>query len=122
MCRSNYLKPSILICLLTGLTLSLGCVYRIVTINSVPPGAVVRFGGEEKGPTPVTFEFSFYGTYPVELTKDGYEAFRTTEELKTPAFEYIPFDLVAEILPFRIERKFEFTYQLEPFEPVSDLE
>lgn len=119
---SSHLKSSILICLLIGLTLSLGCVHRIVTINSVPPGAEVRFGGEDKGPTPVTFEFSFYGTYPVELTKDGYEDFRTAEELKAPAFEYIPFDLVAEVLPFRIEKKFEFSYQLTPYEPVSDLE
>jgi len=113
-------KGLVLLILLGLAVILTGCVRRVVTISSSPLGAKVFFGSEEKGCTPISFDFISYGSYPIKLTKDGYEDFCTTELLKAPAYEYIPFERIAEILPVRLERRFEFTYQLESAKEISE--
>ena len=49
-----------------------GCgVERTLQIESNPPGALVHLNGEEVGRTPMRKAFVWYGTYDVQLRKDG---------------------------------------------------
>src|SRR4051812_21539996 len=47
-----------------------GCVHRVVTVQSDPPGALVYMNEEEIGRTPVSKEFLWYGNYDMVLRKD----------------------------------------------------
>jgi len=48
-----------------------GCVHRTLEVESNPPGALVYLNGEEVGRTPMRKEFLWYGTYDVQLRKEG---------------------------------------------------
>jgi PEGA domain len=87
-----------------------GCVERKITIGSDPEGAVVSLNDEEIGRTPVTVPFVWYGDYDVVLRLEKNVGtpekpvikryyLHTHKQTKTPAFEIIPIDLFAELLP-----------------------
>ena len=48
-----------------------GCMHRRMTIRSNPPGARVLLEGEEKGFTPYSMDFTYYGTREITLVKPG---------------------------------------------------
>ena len=48
-----------------------GCIERLITVRSQPPGALVYLNDEEVGRTPVTVPFKFYGVYDVRLEHEG---------------------------------------------------
>src|SRR5262245_4912187 len=88
--------------LIVSMCLLAGCgVKRTLTVNSNPPGALVYLNGTEIGRTPVTREFTWYGTYGVELRKDGYDTLKTHGDVIAPWWQWVPFDFFAELLPFR---------------------
>jgi len=91
-----------------------GCVERTVTITSDPPGALVWVNDREVGRTPLTFEFEYHGTYDVRLTADGYEPMLTTGKASAPLYDMVPLDLVAELVPARIENEQAWHYVLAP--------
>jgi hypothetical protein len=91
---------------------STGCVERRLTVNSDPPGALVYLNGDEVGRTPVTRDFTWYGTYDVELRKEGYQALKTRGKVIAPWWQWPPFDLVAELFPVT-DRK-QLSYRLSP--------
>lgn len=78
----------------------LGCVEREWTIRSEPEGAVVWVSGVEKGRTPVTFDFTWYGEYEVILRKEGYETLKTSVKLDPPIYEIPGIDFFSEIAPW----------------------
>ncbi len=79
------------------------CVRRSVTITSQPQGAGVYLDNKYLGETPVETDFLFYGGHRLELTKPGYENYRTTLKLKAPIYQYVPLDFISEcILPLRL--------------------
>jgi len=89
----------ILVILIPALLL-VGCVEREWTIRSEPEGAVVWVSGIEKGRTPVTFDFTWYGDYEVILRKDGYETLKTSIKLNPPVYEIPGIDFFSEIAPW----------------------
>lgn len=92
-----------------------GCVHRRMTIRSVPTGALVKVDGDEIGYTPVSVDFTYYGTREVTLTKDGYETQNVMQKVKTPWYQTFPLDAVSDnLLPFEVTNRHEFTYQLQP--------
>lgn len=96
-----------------------GCVKRVVTIDSDPPGAKVYFDKEnkERGTTPCTFDFTFYGKYYVKLVKEGYEDLNSTIYLKAPIYEYFPIDLFSEVVwPRRLSDQHYQSYKLTAVE------
>ena len=102
------------LCLFIVFNLS-ACVKRVVTIESDPPGAAVFFNNEtkEKGTTPCTFDFSFYGRFALKLVKQGYEDLNTAVYLKAPLYEYFPIDLFSEaLLPAHLSDKHYQAYKL----------
>lgn len=96
---------------------SSGCVERLLVVRSEPSGALVELDEQEVGRTPLQREFLWYGTYDVTVSKQGYEAIKTTAKLRTPWFEIIPIDLFAQIAPFRIRVLRKLNYFLKPYPP-----
>ncbi|MBD3672930.1 MAG: PEGA domain-containing protein [Planctomycetaceae bacterium] len=92
-----------------------GCVHRRMTIESNPAGALVLLDGKEVGYTPVSADFTYYGTREVTLIKDGYETQTYPATLKTPWYQRIPLDFFSDnLLPYQITNRHRFTYQMQP--------
>ena len=91
-----------------------GCLERRLTIKSNPPGAGVYFNDKYIGETPVNFDFEWYWTHKVELKKEGFKTISRYETIKAPPYMWIPFDLVVELLPFKVRDYHSLTYNLEP--------
>lgn len=77
-----------------------GCIEREMTITSTPPGAIVYISDVEKGRTPVTVEFTWYGDYDIILRHDGYETLKTHAQINPPVYAIPPFDLLSTIAPW----------------------
>jgi hypothetical protein len=96
-----------------------GCVERELTINTVPTGAVVTLNDEEIGQSPVSTNFQWYGDYNVRVSKAGYETLVTHRNLKSPIYDYFPFDFFATIWPGKIKSKYQWSFELEPYKAPS---
>jgi hypothetical protein len=86
-----------------------GCVRRQLTVRTDPPGALVHLNGQEFGRTPVTRDFTWYGTYDVDLRKEGYKTQKTTGKVIAPWWQWVPIDLFAELLPLTDRRQLHYT-------------
>jgi hypothetical protein len=105
---------SLLVLCLGGLTAG-GCgVERQMTVRSDPPGALVYLNGEEVGRTPLTRDFLWYGKYDVQLRKEGYQTVRTGTNVTAPWWQWVPFDLVAELMPVRLKDRHTLSYAMKP--------
>jgi len=89
-----------------------GCVRRTMVIHSDPPNALVYMNGEEIGRTPIERDFTWYGTYEVQVRKDGYQTLKTTSKVIAPWWQWIPFDLFAELFP--VTDRHHLNYTLAP--------
>jgi hypothetical protein len=98
--------------------LCIGCakVQRTVSIDSDPPGALLTMNDQEVGRTPVTRDFIWYGWYDVILRKEGYKTLKTKAEVIAPAWQWPPFDLIADFSPARLKDKHKLMFKLEPEE------
>lgn len=98
-----------------------GCVHRRMTIESNPAGALVLLDGKEIGYTPVSADFTYYGTREVTLIKDGYETQTYPATLKTPWYQYIPLDFFSDnLLPYQVTNRHRFTYQMRVKDPIRN--
>jgi len=93
---------------------SVGCVEQTMTLTSNPPGALVYMNDQEIGRTPVVREFTWYGTYDVQLRKEGFETINTKTRVTARGWNWVPFDLIAEILPVTFRDRQSFSYTLRP--------
>lgn len=93
---------------------------RILTVQSNPPGALVYLNGQEMGRTPVQRDFTWYGTYDVAVRREGYETIKKNEPVIAPIYEWVPFDLVAELLPIPFKDRRTLTYDLKPMPPATE--
>ncbi len=92
-----------------------GCgVYRTITVKSDPPGAMVYMNGLEIGRTPFTRDFVWYGTYDVEVRKDGYHTLKVKSDVNPPWWQVIPFDFFAELVPGHPHDHRRLYYSLTP--------
>ena len=96
-----------------GLLLT-GCVTRSLTIKTEPPGALVYVNDELKGDSPVTYDFVWYGWHRVTLRKEGYQRLDDHRLLRSPAYLWIPFDMVFELMPFPFKDARTWSYTLMP--------
>lgn len=99
-----------------------GCVQRELTITTEPPGAIVYLNDVEVGRTPVTRPFVFYGTYDVVVRKEGYETLKTQHLVLAPWWQWVPIDLVAEVLPLTDRQSMAFTLKAQTAEPANPAE
>lgn len=92
-----------------------GCgVERTLQVESDPQGALVHLNGEEAGRTPMRKTFLWYGTYDVQLRKEGYATRSTKAKVWAPWWQIPPVDFFAELLPFRLRDKHRVSYRLQP--------
>ncbi|HBO43127.1 MAG TPA: hypothetical protein DD670_04170 [Planctomycetaceae bacterium] len=86
-----------------------------MTIRTNPPGALVYVDDYEIGTTPVSTNFTYYGTRKIRLVKEGYETLTVMQPIPTPWYQFPPFDFVSEnLVPGEIRDRRDFTYQLRP--------
>ena len=91
-----------------------GCVEQVMTIKTEPPGALVYLNDQEVGRTPLTRDFTWYGNYEVAVRMEGYEALKTHKWVKAPWWNYVPFDLIAAIGPWRVRDHQTLNFALKP--------
>lgn len=92
-----------------------GCVHRRVTIRTDPPGALVLLDGREVGYTPMSTDFTYYGTREVTLIKDGYETLTAPLPLRTPWYQVFPLEFVTDNFgPGKIRDRRDFSFRLQP--------
>lgn len=114
---ANLYSPAMPRPAMTSLLLALlltGCarIDRTITVNSEPDNALVYLNDQEIGRTPVTRTFKWYGTYAVEVRKDGYQTVKTTAPVIAPWWQIPPIDLIAEFYPGKLEDNRTFQYSL----------
>jgi hypothetical protein len=92
-----------------------GCVERRMTIRTNPPGALVYVDDYEIGTTPVSADFTYYGTRKIRIVKDGYETLTVMQPFPTPWYQYPPADFITEnFVPGKIRDQRVLDYQLKP--------
>lgn len=96
-----------------GLT-GAGCVERRIEITSEPAGALVWVNDQQVGRTPTRASFLYHGVYDVRLQLDGFEPMVTEAEASPPVYEHAPLDLLAEMVPARIQNVQRWHFVLEP--------
>src|SRR3954453_8532751 len=97
-----------------------GCVERELQVNSDPQGALVYLNDQEVGRTPLRQDFTWYGTYDVAVRKEGYQTLKTTSPVIAPWWQWVPFDFVADILPFRLKDSHALHYTLKPTPEIAE--
>ena len=103
------------LCCLLCLCGSGGCIHRRMTILSDPPGALVMVEGEELGYTPMSLDFTYYGTREITLIKDGYQTETVLQKVPTPWYEVFPLEFVTDnFVPLKIRDRHVFMYRLRP--------
>jgi hypothetical protein len=113
------LRRTIAILLAVMTAALLGCVERRLTVNSNPPGARVYLNGEEKGITPVTFRFDWYGQQEFLLRKDGYRVLREVRDVNEPLYEKPVINVFADLGPLPITDHKTVNFNLEPITEVK---
>ena len=102
MVRRTRFVSGVLLALL--LTLSTGCVERLLRVRSKPTEARVFVNSKPVGETDLDHPFSSYGTVSVVLRRTGYVSRRVIVHLEPPWYQYFPLDFFAEFLvPVRLE-------------------
>ena len=104
------------LCLLVVLCLGqVGCVHRRLTIRSDPPGALVLIDGTERGYTPYSMDFYYYGTHEIQLVKPGFETLTVQQKVSKPWYQYLPIEFFADnFWPHQTTNRNEFFYQMQP--------
>ena len=91
-----------------------GCVEQLLSLDSDPSGAVVTLNDQEVGRTPVTTNFKWYGYYDANVRKDGFQTLKVKAPVIAPWWQWVPFDLIAEILPVRLTDQQFLHFTLQP--------
>ena len=112
--NNNVIRPSSLIFYLSSLIFLLTCCaeHRII-INSEPSGVAVRLDGQEKGITPISVPFTFYGSREIVLEKDGYQTYKSIIPINPPIFQVFPFDILLLFVPYPFVDNHSFYFILE---------
>jgi hypothetical protein len=97
-----------------------GCVEQTLSIDSNPPGALVYLNDQEVGRTPLVRDFKWYGDYDIQIRQEGYQTLQTHQMLAAPVWNWVPFDLVASLLPFNLKDHKTLSYTLKPVDPSKD--
>lgn len=86
-----------------------------MTIRSNPPGALVYVDGYEVGTTPISTNFTYYGTRSFQLIKDGYQTVTENRSIPPPWYQVTPLDFVTEnLVPGQIRDQHTIDFQLMP--------
>ena len=94
-----------------------------MTIRTSPPGARVYVDDYEIGTTPVSTNFTYYGTRKIRLVRPGYETLTVMEPIHPPWYQIPPLDFFSENLwPGELHDRRALSYQLVPQRMVPEEE
>lgn len=97
-----------------------GCVERVLVVESHPPGARVFVDGTDRGATPVRVPYVHEGRFRVRLEMEGYDAVADEIVTRTGPDAVPGIDFFAEnVWPGRIRRTTVRRYDLPPLKPSS---
>jgi hypothetical protein len=100
-----------------------GCVSRRMMVYSDPPGALVLLEGKEIGTTPVSVDFTYYGTRELTLIKDGFETLTVQQDVPAPWYQWPVIEFFADNLtPGHITDRHQFRYAMQPQRLVPNTE
>ena len=86
-----------------------------MTIRSNPPGALVYVDDYEIGTTPISHNFTYYGTRKIRLVKNGYQTLTVMQSFPPPWYQIFPLDFITEnFVPGVIRDRRTVAYQLAP--------
>lgn len=92
-----------------------GCVRRRMTVRTSPPGAMVYVDHQSIGTTPVSANFTYYGTRQFEIIKDGYRTEKFLRKFDPPWYQWPVLDFIAEsIWPYEKRDERILDVQLTP--------
>lgn len=98
-----------------------GCVRRRMTINSNPQGAMVYVDGHQIGKTPVSTDFTYYGTRNIRLELENHQTLNVKQKITPPWYQFPPFEFFAETCtPADIKDDRIWTYDLQQKTATSD--
>lgn len=101
--------------IVAGFLLQSGCVNRRMTVRTNPPGALVEIDGERKGLSPVSTDFTYYGTHEITMSAPGYETLTVEQTVRTPWYQRVPIDFFSNHFLFgHVTDRHDFSYQLQP--------
>lgn len=114
-------QTNLLVVLLLGFSLlGTGCVRKRMTFRTNPSGAMVYVDKQPIGLTPVSTNFTYYGTRNIEIVRDGYRTEKFLREIHAPWYQIPPLDFVSDTLwPFetRDERIIDVQLTVDPEVP-----
>jgi hypothetical protein len=117
------LRAWIAVSLALGMPLCTGCVNRRMTIRTNPPGALVEIDGERKGLSPVSTDFTYYGTHEITMSAPGYETLTVQQKVQTPWYQQVPVDFFSNhFLLGDVTDRRDFSFQLQPKRVMLDEE
>ena len=91
-----------------------GCLRRRMTINSNPQGAMVYVDDHQIGRTPVSTDFTYYGTRNIRLEMDNYQTLNVKQPVRPPWYQIPPFDFFSETFSVgEIKDRHVWTYDLK---------
>jgi hypothetical protein len=86
-----------------------------MTIRSNPPDAIVEVDGQQLGLTPLSLDFTFYGTREIKLSKPGYETLTIQQPVARPWGQSVPLDFFTmHFLGGHATDRHDFAYNLQP--------
>jgi hypothetical protein len=98
-----------------------GCVSRRLTVVSDPPGALVEIDGRRLGVTPVSMDFTYYGTRNITLSKPGFQTLTVEQPQRTPWYQIFPFEFFSDNFALtHLTDRHVFNYRLVPSSPQSE--
>ena len=108
--------PHLLICLVVMIVMvAPGCVRRRMLVRSQPAGATVYVDDQEIGMTPVSVEFTYYGTRKIQLIRDGYETLTVKQAFSPPWYQFPVMEFISETLsPWEHRDEHVLDFQMEP--------
>lgn len=96
---------------------------RTITVESDPPNALVVVNGVQKGRTPVTFDFTWYGDYRFQLSLEGYETLKSHRPVEAPPHEWVGVDIIKDtFIPDTFHDDKNFFFKLTPMAKVTEAE
>jgi hypothetical protein len=86
-----------------------------MTVRTNPPGALVYVDDQEIGTTPVSTDFTYYGTRKIQLMKDGFETLTVKQAFFPPWYEWPVLEFFSENLwPVETRDEHLLNFQLQP--------
>lgn len=95
-----------------------GCIRRMATVTTDPPGADLYVNGVYRGKTPVEVPYDWNWFYDYRLEKKGYEALCVRERFYAPGKHVVPLDFGAQVAPVKSREAQWRHYVLKPERPL----